>query len=174
MQYFKGKEINLRPLEMEDLNLLYEWENNPLVWSVSNTVTPYSKHILQQYIETAGTDIYTSKQLRLVIEKTESKQAIGFIDLFDFDPYNSKVGVGILIAETKERNQGFASEALNLIIQYVEKHLGLKQLYCNITTDNAQSIKLFKKTGFIEFGIKKDWIRVEDTWLDEALYQLIF
>ena len=174
MQYFKGKEINLRPLEMEDLNLLYEWENNPQVWAVSNTISPYSKHILQQYIETAGTDIYASKQLRLVIEKTDSKQAIGFIDLFDFDPYNSKVGIGILIAETKERNQGFASESLLLMLQYIEKHLGLKQVYCNITTDNTQSVQLFEKTGFIKSGIKKDWIRVEDKWLDEALYQLIF
>jgi diamine N-acetyltransferase len=159
---------------MEDLNLLYEWENNPQVWAVSNTISPYSKHILQQYIETAGTDIYASKQLRLVIEKTDSKQAIGFIDLFDFDPYNSKVGIGILIAETKERNQGFASESLLLMLQYIEKHLGLKQVYCNITTDNTQSVQLFEKTGFIKSGIKKDWIRVEDKWLDEALYQLIF
>lgn len=174
MEYFKGNKINLRPLEMEDLNLLYDWENNPLVWTVSNTVTPYSKHILQQYIKGAGADIYSSKQLRLVIEKTDQKQAIGFIDLFDFDPYNSKVGVGILIAETQERNKGFSTEALQLMLQYVKKHLGLKQVYCNITADNKQSVQLFEKAGFVKTGTKKDWIRIEDRWLDEGIFQLIF
>ena len=174
MEYLKSKNIQLRPLEMGDLNLLYEWENNPLVWSVSNTPAPYSKHVLQQYIESAGSDIYSSKQLRLVIEKCDNKKAIGFIDLFEFDPYNSKVGVGILIAESQERNKGWATESLELILQYVNKHLGVKQIYCNITVDNNQSIQLFENAGFVLSGIKRDWIRVGDKWLDEALYQLIF
>ena len=174
MEYLKSKNIQLRPLEMSDLNLLYEWENNPLVWSISNTIAPYSKHILLQYIENSGSDIYTSKQLRLVIERTDNKKAVGFIDLFEFDPYNSKVGVGILIAESKERNKGWATEALDLMVQYVNKHLGVKQIYCNITTDNNKSIQLFEKANFILSGTKKDWIRVQDKWLDESMYQLIF
>ncbi|MFT6717045.1 MAG: diamine N-acetyltransferase [Saprospiraceae bacterium] len=174
MEYYKGQNINLRPLETEDLNVLYDWENNPDIWTVSNTITPYSKHVLLRYIESAGTDIYSSKQLRLVIEKKDQNKAIGFIDLFDFDPYNSKVGIGILIAETKERNKGFAAEALQLMLEYVSKHLGLKQAYCNVTIDNKNSMRLFEKAGFTKSGIKKDWVRVQDTWLDEALYQLIF
>ena len=174
MEYLKDDTIQLRPLEMSDLDLLYDWENNPHVWSVSNTITPYSKHTLQQYIENAGNDIYSSKQLRLVIEKNDNKKAIGFIDLFEFDPYNSKVGVGILIAESQERNKGYASKALALMVTYVHKHLGVNQIYCNITTDNKQSIQLFEQAGFIKSGTKKDWIREEDKWLDESMYQLIF
>jgi diamine N-acetyltransferase len=174
MGYFKSKEIELRPLEMVDLNLLYMWENDSRVWSVSNTIAPYSKHILQQYIENSAADIYSTKQLRLVVEKTDSNQAIGFIDLFDFDPYNGKVGIGILIAKITERNKGYASTALQLMLKYVEKHLGMKQAYCNVTNDNSSSAHLFEKAGFTCSGTKKDWIRVEDQWLDEHFYQLIF
>jgi diamine N-acetyltransferase len=174
MEYFNGEKITLRALEIKDLDLLYAWENNPAVWTVSNTITPYSRHILQKYIEGAAADIYSSKQLRMVIEKTATNQAIGFIDLFAFDPYNSKVGIGILIAENQERDKGFATQALELMVQYVEKHLGLNQVYCNVTTDNGQSIRLFENAGFIKSGIKKEWIRVEDNWLDEIIFQRIF
>jgi len=174
MGYFKGEKIKLRALEMTDLDLLYEWENNPAVWTVSNTVTPYSRHILQEYIQGASADIYSSKQLRMVIEATSTNSPIGFIDLFGFDPYSSKTGIGILIAESKERNKGFATEALELMLRYVEKHLGLNQAYCNVTANNDQSVRLFENAGFIKSGTKKEWIRTEDNWLDEIMFQRIF
>lgn len=174
MDYLKGEKVLLRPLEMEDLELLYKWENNPGIWHVSNTISPYSKYVLEKYIETASADIYSSKQLRLVVQKISDSRAIGFIDLFEFDPFNSRVGVGILIADEKERNQGMASDALQTILRYVQLYLGLKQIYCNITCGNNQSINLFKNAGFQEIGLKKDWIRVEDDWLDELSFQMIF
>ena len=174
MNYLKGIKVILRPIEQEDLNLFYQWENNGSVWAVSHTLAPYSKHVLAQYIQSATEDIYSSKQLRLVIEKTATKQPVGFIDLFDFDPFHSRVGIGILIADTNERNQGLASEALTLMMEYIKKHLGLHQAFCNITKNNPQSIQLFEKAGFSQSGVKKKWIRIHDQWVDEYLYQLIF
>ena len=50
MVTLKGKNIYLRALEPEDLEFLYELENNELVWEVSNTSTPYSKFLLKQYL----------------------------------------------------------------------------------------------------------------------------
>ena len=63
----KGKNIHLRALEPEDLDFLYEIENNESIWEVSNTQTPYSKWVLKNYLENAHQDIYEAKQLRLVI-----------------------------------------------------------------------------------------------------------
>lgn len=39
----KYKDIRLRALEPEDLELLYSWENNLSYWVISNTITPFSK-----------------------------------------------------------------------------------------------------------------------------------
>ena len=38
----KFKNIKLRALEPEDLELLYQWENNDSYWLISNTVSPFS------------------------------------------------------------------------------------------------------------------------------------
>lgn len=168
----KGKHVTLRAIEPSDIDLLYEWENDENNWIVSNTQTPFSRFVLEQYIATAHVDIYSAKQLRLMICDLENK-AIGSIDLFDFDPNNLRAGVGILIAESSERRKGYASEALSLLTSYCFEILNLRQIYCNITTDNESSILLFQKHAFQITGIKKHWIRCGSFFKDELLLQLI-
>jgi len=169
----KGTNIYLRALEPEDLEFVYAIENNELVWEVSNTETPYSRFLIRQYLENAHQDIYEAKQLRLAICLNNSQEAIGLIDLFDFDPKNNRAGVGILINDAQNRNKGIGSEALALIVDYSFEQLQLHQLYANIGTDNEISIQLFTKFGFQKIGIKKDWIKVNNRYKDELLFQLI-
>jgi diamine N-acetyltransferase len=171
MKLKKGN-ISLRAIEPSDIDLLYVWENDPENWNVSSTQTPFSKFVLEQYITSSHEDIYTAKQLRLIITEDENK-AIGSIDLFDFDPNHLRAGIGILIAHKEDRRKGYASTALDLLINYCFEILNLHQLYCNVTTDNESSILLFQKHGFQITGIKKDWIREGSKYKDELLLQLI-
>lgn len=169
-----SQHISLRALEPSDIDILYQWENDTEVWEVSHTQTPFSRLVLEQYLSTAHQDIYTTKQLRLVIEtNSEIKKAIGCIDLFDFDPYHQRAGIGILIADKNERKKNYASEALTLLIDYCFTTLNLNQLYCNITTDNLASIHLFEKHGFEIIGVKKQWIRVGAVFKDELMLQRV-
>jgi diamine N-acetyltransferase len=172
MKTLLGEHIILRALEPEDLNFLYQIENNESFWEVSHTQTPFSKYLLKQYLENAHLDIYESKQLRLLIEEKATKKQVGMIDLFDFNPQHKRAGIGILIHPDFE-NKGVASEALSLLINYSFSHLQLHQLYANITSSNSKSLALFKKYNFNEVGIKKDWILSEGKFKDEVLFQLI-
>jgi len=174
LEYLENKIIKLRAPEISDLGILYKWENDTALWSTGATITPFSKHILMKYLETAHLDIYETKQLRLMIDlKTENYRTIGTIDLFDFDPFNHRAGVGILIADATDRGKGLASEALNVLIVYCFELLGLHQLYCNISSNNLISLKLFRKHGFNIIGLKKDWTKSTNGYTDEYLLQLI-
>ena len=169
----KGNTIYLRALEPEDLTFVYKIENDESIWEVSNTQTPYSKFLIKQYLENAHQDIFEAKQLRLAICLNNSDQAVGLIDLFDFDPTNNRAGVGIIVHQENNRNNGIGSEALQLLINYSFAHLQLNQLFANIATENEISIGLFTKFGFNLIGIKKQWNKVNSLYKDEALYQLI-
>ncbi len=174
MKLLKSKNLQLRALEPEDVDVLYQWENDTGLWVVSNTTTPFSKYFLQQFIINSHNDIYTDKQLRLMIELVKnSTQPIGSIDLFDFDPKTLRAGIGILIAE-KYRSKGYGSEALDTVIEYCRKVLNMHQLYCNIGEDNPESLKMFEKKGFKIIGKKQHWIRKDDEWIDEYMLQLVF
>ncbi len=167
-----NKTIQLRALEPGDIDLLYGWENNTLFWSVSNTLTPYSRHVLEQYLQNAHLDLHTTKQVRLMIELNAGLKTIGCIDLFDFEPLHRRAGVGILIAEDGEQRNGYASSALELLIQYAFGTLNLNQLYCSVAEGNEGSLKLFAKFGFKKTGVKKEWLCRGDAWQDEVFLQL--
>jgi diamine N-acetyltransferase len=169
----KYKEIKLRALEPEDLELLYDWENNSDYWIISNTVSPFSRYTLKRYIENSHKNIYETGQIRLMIDHIADKQTIGAIDIFDFDSYHKRAGIGILIAKEDYRRKGYATMALTCLIDYCFKTLLLHQLFCNILENNHESIDLFKKLGFKEIGIKKDWISTDDGFLSEILFQLV-
>lgn len=177
MNSLSGKNIRLRAIEPADLDIIYEWENDPANWLISNTITPFSKHVLTRYIEHAHKDIHEARQLRLMIDLVDDsavpKETIGTVDLFDFDPVHERAGLGILIANQENRMKGFAYESLSILIQYSFETLHLHQLYCNISNDNQASLNLFKKLGFVELGIKRDWLREGSGWLDVHLLQLV-
>ncbi|MEE9349798.1 MAG: GNAT family protein [Flavobacteriaceae bacterium] len=162
--------ILLRALEPNDLDFLFQTENDTSLWQVSQTIAPFSKHILSQYLANAHQDIYEAKQLRLVIEHNSTP--IGMIDLFDFDPQHKRASVGIFVLE-KFQQKGFANNALELLITYAFSTLNLHQLYANIASDNKRSHHLFTKNGFVKIGLKKDWVFYNNTFKDEILYQLI-
>jgi diamine N-acetyltransferase len=172
MLTLKGEHIYLRALEPEDLEFIHQIENDETIWEISNTITPYSKYLIKQYLENAYKDIYEVKQLRLVI-CNDADTAIGMIDLFDFDIKNKRAGIGILVKSETDRQKGYGKEALKLLIKYSFKHLDLHQLYCNISEENRASLNLFKNQGFEEIGLKKDWIYLNGSYKNEYLLQLI-
>lgn len=172
MKLLEDNQIRLRPLEPEDLELLYKWENDASLWTLGGTVSPYSYYILKEYISASYKDIYELGQLRLMITLKDSGESVGMVDLYDFNPHNSRAGVGILI-DTNFQRKGYAKNAIQLIIDYAFLFLKLHQLYAHISVVNIPSIKLFTACNFKESGILRDWNSVTDGFCDVSVMQLI-
>jgi diamine N-acetyltransferase len=167
----RNEKIFLRSVEPSDVDILYNWENDLSIWHVSNTFIPFSKNTIEQYANSVH-DIFSQKQLRLIICLNNTSMPVGCIDLFEYEPIHGRVGIGVLINE-QHRNAGIASGSLDLVIKYAFDVLNVHQLYCNILASNTASIKLFTGKGFIQCGHKKDWVVCNGTFNDELMYQLI-
>jgi len=172
MRSLEGEKVYLRALEPEDLEFVHGVENTEEFWEISANQTPYSRFMIRQYLENAHRDIYDIKQFRLVI-CTLKHEAVGLIDIFDFEPKDRRAALGILIADADQRKKGYGAEALKLLCDYCFSHLALHQVYANITLDNENSAKLFENLGFKKVGVKKDWTFADGQYKDEVLYQLI-
>ena len=164
--------MHLRAVEPTDLPLLYEWENDVENWEVSHTMEPYSKALLEKFIETSAQGLYGNRQQRLMVVTNETNGTVGAIDIFDFDPQNRRAGIGILI-DKKHRHNGFGLEAVELTKKYLFETVKLHQIYCNILIDNSYSLQLFQKAGFEICGKKKEWILTKNGWADEYFLQII-
>ncbi len=172
MKPLEGTHIRLRPVEIEDLESLYRYENDADTWTAGNHLNPISRFYLEQYILHAENNIYQDKQLRLMIENHE-KVCVGIIDLFDFDPHHKRAALGIIIDPLHQR-KGYGAEAIDIIKAYAMDVLHLKQLYCGIGSENEGSIRLFRQKGFAITGTRKAWRLHQHGWHDEHFLQLLF
>ena len=183
--------IFLRAMEPEDIESIYQWENDPSVWTCSIAHQPFSRQALTQFInENSSADIYTCRQLRLMADREEitvcrqelpgqspknifsTHHTVGCVDLFDFDPYHHRAAVGIIV-DSQYRRQGIGLQILNALDDFSRQHLQLHQLHCIISADNDASIALFEKAGYSRCGTLAQWVFSCDKWTDAFIYQKI-
>ena len=162
--------MHLRALEPEDLGFLYDLENDPSIWGVSDTLVPVSRHALREYLAHATADFYAVRQLRLVITAETGGPAVGVIDLFDYDPLHQRAGVGITIMASQRRH-GYARQALELLKTHAREVLRLHQIYATVGADNGASLKLFRAAGFRRVGTRLAWLRTVSGWADAVEWQ---
>ena len=164
--------LMLRALEPTDLDALYCWENDVDLWNTSATITPFSRKQLWDYIENYDGDIFRTRQLRLMIEEISSKEVIGTIDLYDFDPINNRANVGILIAKNYQ-GKGYGKMALDILEDYCREYISLNQLVAVVATDNTLSLSLFRSLGYKEVGVMESWLKRGVQFCDAILFQKI-
>ncbi|MBO4995394.1 MAG: GNAT family N-acetyltransferase [Muribaculaceae bacterium] len=164
--------IGLRALEPSDLDWLYRHENDASLWSVGVTIAPYSRKQLWDYIENYDGDIYSARQLRMMVSECETGEVIGALDLFDFDPVNRRCSIGLLI-DVSRSSHGYGRRTMKIVENYARACLGLHQLWCIIPQDNAACRRLFDTLGYKISGCLKSWLRRGESYADAYVYQLI-
>ncbi|MDE5947786.1 MAG: GNAT family N-acetyltransferase [Prevotella sp.] len=163
--------VSLRAIEPEDLELLYRIENDVRLWNIGTTNVPYSRYVLHDYVANSSGDIYTDRQVRLMIEN-EQGEVVGIVDIINFDPQHLRAEVGIVI-ENRYRNRGYASSALRRIAEYSLSILHLHQLYAWVDVENKASLNLFTKAGYTIVAKINDWLYDGKQFHDAAVMQII-
>jgi len=172
MSYLENENLLLRALEPEDLDILYVWENNTELWKYGETLAPYSKFALRDYLTNSLQGIVSSGQLRLMAIEKKSQTPVGTIDLFDYDPIHQRAAIGILV-DTPFRRKGYGEEILNLSADYAFHVLHLNQLFAYIPVSNTASFNLLCKCGYKEAGLLKSWYKTSEGFEDTHLMQLV-
>ncbi|MFI3240921.1 MAG: GNAT family N-acetyltransferase [Bacteroidales bacterium] len=172
LSYLSNDIITLRALEPTDIDTLYRWENDSTLWETGNAIAPFSRLQLWKYIQSYDGTIHTTNQLRLIVELLATHEAIGTIDLYDYDPRNNRCYVGILI-DSKYQRQGYGTQALTLANRYATEVLGIHSLAAIIATDNTPSLKLFTACNFTPTATLKDWLKRGTTYIPAHLLQYI-
>lgn len=148
--------VCLRAMEPEDLDFLYDMENNRAIWNIGNTSVPYSRYVLHDYIANASNDIYYDGQVRMIIDNNKGI-SIGIADVFNFDAQHRRAEVSIVIKD-EYRRQGYATEAIAQMAHYALHTLKLHQLYAIVAESNKASIALFANNGYAQSATLKEWL----------------
>lgn len=171
--YLHDGAIMLRCPEPYDLDIIYSWENDTELWTEGSANAPFTRKIIEEYIDNYNPDIYSARQLRLMIVKIDTMETIGAADLYEFDPHNRRAGVGIIIDRRFQR-MGYGARALTLLSEYSRDMLGMHQLYATIAVDNEASLRLFQKSEFKICGRYRSWVRRGAHYVDVFALQRLF
>ena len=120
------KTVTLRAIEPEDLDVLYEIENDLDLWTVGYSNSPYSRYLLHDYIANSQCDIYADRQLRLIVENEEG-EVVGIADLNDFEPRHNRAEMGIVVRKGF-RGEGYARAMVMHLLDYARSIIHLHQL----------------------------------------------
>lgn len=165
-------DVRLRAMEPEDLDLLYRIENDSELWDVGSTSVPYSRYTLHDYIAESTGDIYTDRQVRLIIENGQG-QTVGIADIVNFDAKNCRAELGLVI-ERAHRRKGYARSTILQMANYALHVLHLHQLYVIIAADNASTVKLFQTMGYKTSATLPDWLYDGKSYHDALLMHTFF
>ena len=166
----KGNNILLRAIEITDAELLKRLINDP---DVENYILghsfPVSEHEQIDWIKSLKPQKDT---LRVVIETTEKKKAIGLVVLSNIDYKNATAGIHIKIDSDSGKGKGYGTDAINTMVNYAFDELRLHCIYANILSYNIASLNLFTKCGFQKEAILKKRIYKKGKFFDINVFSL--
>ena len=67
-------------------------------------------------------------------------------------------------------NRGFTTQAVNLVTRFGFQELGLHRIEINIRPENAPSIKVAEKAGYIFEGLRPRYLHIDGSWRDHHCY----
>jgi len=143
----EGQRCKLVPYTADHVPTYNKWLNDPYIQQMTQT-EPYS--LSQEYEYQKEWETNENQFIFIILDRSLDDAMAGDINLFIQNEEESIGEINIMIAEDKSRRKGIATEAVSLILDFARKHFELKQFIAKIQHDNESSIKLFKKSGFVE------------------------
>lgn len=168
--YLQDNDIILRAVEPDDLDFLYLAENDTMAWSHSSTSAPMSRMLLQEYITQYTADIYRDRQLRLIAIHAHTGERIGIADLYDYDPRNSRAGIGIYTTPSL-RGKGYGTAILSALCRYAQEFLNIHMLYAIIEESNAASRHIFTRCDFLHTATLVQWVKTPQGYSSAVMMQ---
>ena len=141
------EKIYISEITREDLPYIHWVENLEEYWHINEHPGPYTmEEITDGFFPSRLYPLH--KQQRWIIRKAENNSPIGILDAFNFNEADKSIGIGILIPNRKDHQQGFGREAIRLLIKKLTFDQHISKIFALIDKDNVPSISLFSKCGF--------------------------
>lgn len=158
--------IRIRPITVEDTNLIVKWRNNPAV--MTNFI--YQKELTEEeHINWLYTKVFNGDTKQFIIEEIATDKRIGSVYIRDIDINHHKGEFGIFIGEDSARGKGYGTMATVQLLRYAFESLELNRVFLRVFADNPSAIACYKKAGFTEEGIAR-----EDVWINNVPRDIVF
>ena len=170
MQYFKkliGDRIYLSPkgVSEESIKKYTEWMND---FNVTDYIGRTGQIVTltgeKEWLENCAKNT-NNREFEIV--ELNSNKLVGTISLEQFSWVNRSSVLGIFIGDKDFRDNGYGTEAINLLLEYGFKYLNLHSIKLDLLAINERAHKCYLKCGFKDTGRSRDAIFLNGKYYDK-------
>jgi RimJ/RimL family protein N-acetyltransferase len=142
--------VALRPVEPEDIDMLFRWHHDLAIDAWSGWTPRYSR---ARFEERYGELIRTPPEDYVWFGVTWQGALVGYVELAEISRVHRRGAVGFVVAERSARRQGVGTAAVTLLADYAFHLEDLDRLYAEVYAFNAPSLRLLERVGFQREGV---------------------
>lgn len=163
--------LKLQPFNKEDAMRIRDLANNKELANILGLPHPYELEYAEDWIATQPEQIKKGTEYPLTIVSKEVNEIIGTITI-RIDKNNNKGELGYWIGKDYWRN-GFATEAVNQIIEFGFNQLKLNKIWASAISRNKASTSVLEKAGLQKEGTLRQNRLLQNEYEDVDVYGLL-
>ncbi|MBP7966976.1 GNAT family N-acetyltransferase [Candidatus Woesebacteria bacterium] len=149
----QGEKIKLRPMIPSEFNLFYSWatkSDNSHFWygelygTKIPSISEFKKDWKEYYFD--GSQPEKGRCFMILVDD----KPIGQVNYNDIDRKTNSVELDIIIGERHHTGQGYGSDALQNLVEYLFTRMNIDSCFIEALTQNPRAISAYKKAGFVE------------------------
>ena len=160
IETLKGKKIYISILSKKELEEYIDW------FCLPEQNEKYVKRVLTLKEQKEWLKIILKEyDLIFKIMRLDNNEIVGHCSFTNIDYINKIATVGIQIKHERDRNNGYGTEALKLMLRYGFKYINLQLVKLSVKCYNKRAISCYKKVGFKELSKNQD----DDLYIDMGI-----
>lgn len=169
---FTTKRLHIRPLSIEDKESVFEYRSDSEANKHQGWI-PKNSEDVEVFISKTSSEINVPKTwFQFVIIEQISDKLIGDIGVHFIDSDHKQVEIGCTLNKDYQGN-GYATEAMRLIISYLIHTLDKHRIIASIDPENSDSIRLVERLGFRKEAHFVESLYLDGKWVDDLVFALL-
>lgn len=164
--FLDGATVELRTIEEDDIDFLQRTVNDPCVRPTLGSIRPINRIQERDWVESFG----DTDEVNLLI--CVDGAPVGSVNLEPPNQVWGVVEVAVMVAPD-HWNEGYATEAIDLLCEYVFEERRLNKMYARVYATNPAGCRVFEKLGFQEEGVFRKEGFVDGEYVDVHRYGLL-
>jgi RimJ/RimL family protein N-acetyltransferase len=163
----------LRSIRLDDAEAIFKYRSDSIInkyqgW-IPNTIDDVYDFIKNRVARTID---LVDTWYQFVIIKKETNELIGDIGIHFLDSDKKQVEIGCTL-DIKQHGKGYATEALEELMNYLFNELRKHRIITSIDPKNIKSIGLVERLGFRKEAHFKESVLIRGEWADDLVYAIL-
>ena len=170
--YLETERLLIRDLTLNDKQAIFNYRSDAEANKFQSWI-PEALEDVEQFIERNNKEFNQPESwYQVLITEKDTKAVIGDIGIHFFGAENLQTVLGITLNKDFQ-GRGYASEALNGVINFLFSDLKKHRIMASVDPENIDSLKLMERIGFRKEGHFVKSLFWKNNWTDDVIYALL-